>query len=130
KKIELTDLFDPIEAFQQLAKAYPNAFISLVSIKDVGTWLGASPEILVDINGDQFKTVALAGSQPLKSGTNLKDVAWTQKEIKEQALVNRYIISCFKKIRLREYEEHGPKTVVAGNILHLNTEFIVDMKAT
>ena len=44
--------------------------------------------------------------------------------------MNGYIISCFKKIRLREYEEHGPKTVVAGNILHLNTEFIVDMKAT
>ena len=130
KKIELSDSFDPIAAFQQLAAAYPNAFISLVSIKDIGTWLGASPEILVNINGDHFKTVALAGSQPLKPGTNLKDVAWTQKEIEEQALVNRYIISCFKKIRLREYEEHGPKTIVAGNILHLNTEFVVDMKAT
>lgn len=130
KKIDLSDSFDPIESFQHLATAYPNAFISLVSIKDVGTWLGASPEILVTINGDQFKTVALAGSQPLTPGTNLKDVAWTQKEIEEQALVSRYIINCFKKIRLREFEEHGPKTVIAGNILHLNTEFKVDMKAT
>ncbi len=130
KKIKLSEDFDPIEAFQQLAAAYPNAFISFITIKDVGTWLGASPEILVNVEGDQFKTVALAGSQALKPDTNIKDIAWTQKEIEEQALVNRYIISCFKKIRLREYEEHGPKTVVAGNILHLHTEFIVDMKAT
>lgn len=61
---------------------------------------------------------------------NLKTVAWTQKEIEEQALVERYIISCFKKIRLREYDEHGPKTVVAGNLLHLRSDFTVDMKAT
>lgn len=130
KKMNLDDSFDPIEAFRKLATAYPNAFISLVNIHNVGTWLGASPEILVNINGDQFKTVALAGSQPLKPGTNSKDVAWTQKEIEEQALVSRYIVNCFKKIRLREFEEHGPQTVIAGNILHLNTDLIVDMRAT
>jgi isochorismate synthase len=56
-------------------------------------------------------------------------VAWTQKEIEEQALVERYIISCFKKIRVREYEEHGPKTVLAGSLMHLKSDFTVDMKA-
>jgi isochorismate synthase len=45
-------------------------------------------------------------------------------------LVERYIISCFKKIRLREYDEYGPKTVVAGNLMHLKSEFTVDMKET
>ena len=44
--------------------------------------------------------------------------------------MERYIISCFKKIRLREFEEHGPKTVVSGNLLHLKSEFKVDMQAT
>ena len=130
KRIDLSDAFDPIAAFRQLSAAYPNAFISLVSIYELGTWLGASPEILVTTEGDLFRTVALAGSQPMNPGTDVKDVAWKQKEIEEQALVSRYIINCFKKIRLREFEEHGPKTVVAGNIFHLNTEFIVDMNAT
>jgi isochorismate synthase len=60
----------------------------------------------------------------------LKSVAWTQKEIEEQALVCRYIINCFKKIRLREYEEHGPRTMVAGNLMHLKTVYEVDMTAT
>ena len=45
-------------------------------------------------------------------------------------MVSRYIINCFKKIRLREFEEHGPKTVVAGNLMHLKSDFAVDMKAT
>jgi isochorismate synthase len=43
-------------------------------------------------------------------------------------LVCRYIINCFKKIRLREYLEQGPKTVVAGNVMHLKTDYEVDMK--
>jgi isochorismate synthase len=55
---------------------------------------------------------------------------WTQKEIEEQALVSRYIVNCFKKIRLREYEEVGPRTAIAGNLMHLRTDFTVDMQAT
>ena len=63
--------------------------------------------------GMKFKTIALAGTKTFQEGANLKNIAWTQKDIEEQALVCRYIINCFKKIRLREYEEHGPRTVVA-----------------
>ena len=61
---------------------------------------------------------------------DLSDVPWTQKEIIEQAMVSRYIIECFKKIRLREFEEVGPKTVKAGDLVHLKTSFKVDMKET
>ena len=44
-------------------------------------------------------------------------------------MVSRYIVNCFKKIRLREYEEEGPKTVLAGNLMHLRTDFSVDTRA-
>jgi isochorismate synthase len=74
--------------------------------------------------------MSLAGTQKAQGDNPLKSVAWTQKEIEEQALVGRYIVDCFKKIRLREYEEHGPKTVIAGNLLHLRSDFKVDMDAT
>ena len=110
---------------------YVNALISFVSIPETGSWLGASPELLVSVEGKKtFRTTALAGTQLYTEGTNLKTVAWTQKDIEEQALVERYIISCFKKIRLREYEEHGPRTVIAGNVMHLKSDFTVDMQAT
>ncbi len=131
KTVPLPAGFDPVASFQKLCRTYPNAFVSLVSLPEAGTWLGASPEILVQVEDQAtFRTVALAGTQPYQAGTNLKEVAWTQKEIEEQALVSRYIINCFKKIRLREFEEHGPKTVIAGNLLHLKTDFAVDLKAT
>lgn len=129
--IDLPEDFDCIESFQKLCIAYPNAMVSFVSSPTIGTWIGATPEVLVSVEENHiFKTVALAGTKAFEEGTNLKQVAWTQKEIEEQALVSRYIISCFKKIRLREFEEHGPKTMVAGNLMHLKTDFTVDMNAT
>ncbi|HCM76228.1 MAG TPA: isochorismate synthase [Cytophagales bacterium] len=131
KKVVLPEQFELIEAFNKLCALYPNAFVSLVSIPEVGTWLGASPELLVSVDHQMhFKTVAVAGTQAVQSDADLKQVAWTQKEIEEQALVCRYIINCFKKIRLREYVELGPKTWKAGNLLHLKTEYEVDMNAT
>ena len=129
--IDLPNAFDVSNAFQNLCKLYSNALISFVSIPKKGSWLGASPELLVSVEGNRtFRTTALAGTQAYTAGINLKSVAWTQKDIEEQALVERYIISCFKKIRLREYDEHGPRTVIAGNLIHLKSDFTVDMVAT
>ena len=131
RAVGLPSDFDVAESFTKLALNYPQALISFVNIPDVGSWLGATPELLVCVEDKAvFKTVALAGTLPYRPGTDLRTVAWSQKEIEEQALVERYLISCFKKIRLREYEEHGPRTVVAGNLMHLKSEFTVDMKST
>lgn len=131
RTVALSTSFSVVDSFQKLCGSYPDALISFVSIPGVGCSLGATPEVLVRVEDRSiFKTVALAGTLPYSSGVDIRSVAWTQKEIEEQALVERYIISCFKKIRLREYHEQGPKTVVAGNLMHLKSEFTVDMKAT
>jgi isochorismate synthase len=118
---------DPAQVFLALCERYPNAFVSLLSSAETGTWLGASPEILVSMNAEGlFRTIALAGTQARSSFETLADATWRQKEIEEQALVSRYIINCFKKIRLREFEEVGPRTVQAGNLIHLRTDFTVN----
>lgn len=131
KRVELPGHFDCVATYKKLCDDHHEALISLVHIPGAGTWMGASPEVLVSVeDGRTFRTVALAGTQPHHEGTSIKSVAWTQKEIEEQALVERYIISCFKRIRLREYDEHGPKTVIAGNLMHLRSDFTVDMRAT
>jgi len=131
KTVTVSSSFDVTEGFQKLSNLYQNALVSFVSIPETGSWLGATPEVLVSVKDKKiFRTTALAGTLPYSEGTNLKTVAWTQKDIEEQALVERYIISCFKKIRLREYDEHGPRTVVAGNLMHLKSDFMVDMEAT
>lgn len=130
KKIKLNDNFDLVSSLKSLIQSYPNSFINFFHIPTVGTWIGASPEILIHTKGDDFYTISLAGTQKAQGDNPLKSAAWTQKEIEEQALVSRYIVDCFKKIRLREYDEYGPKTVLAGNLLHLRSDFKVNMKAT
>ncbi|MFN3760775.1 MAG: chorismate-binding protein [Algoriphagus aquaeductus] len=130
KKVALPEGFDLARTFLTLLHSYPNSFVNFFHIPQVGTWMGATPEVLIETKGDFFYTMALAGTQPAKGENPMKSAAWTQKEIEEQALVSRYIVDCFKKIRLREYEEHGPKTVMAGNLLHLRSDFKVNMKAT
>ena len=135
KNITLPDTFEVIEAFQKLCVVYPNAFVSLVYLPEFQCfWLGATPETLVIMDKDgKFRTMSLAGTQSAV-GTNdenlsVGEIRWSHKEIEEQALVSRYIIECFKKIRLREYQESGPKTVQAGNLMHLRTDYMVDTQA-
>jgi len=131
---ELPAGFSIVSALEELAAAYPNAFVCAISIPAVdGVWMCATPEILVEQKDGVFRTISLAGTQ---SGVDDQGHAlspaqarWSQKEIEEQAFVSRYIIDCFKKIRLREYTELGPKTISTGNLLHLKTEYIVDTKA-
>lgn len=130
QKIELKPDFDIINSFNGLCEAYPNAFVSIVSLPEEGTWIGASPELLISIDKQKkFKTAAVAGTQLFPSTIPIADVGWKQKDIEEQAMVSRYIINCFKKIRLREFDEVGPRTARAGNLVHLKTDFVVDMQA-
>ncbi len=123
----LSDKFDVVEQFNRLEKAYPDAFVSLVSIPGRGTWMGATPELLIELSDDHFRTVSVAGTQKFSNDSELSEAAWNQKEIEEQAMVNRYIIEQFKTIRLREFEETGPRSIRAGNIIHLKTEYTVDL---
>jgi isochorismate synthase len=128
KKITSPAPINPVDLFFKLSENYSNAFISLISVPGIGMWIGASPELLLSVHKDKiFRTSSLAGTQSYQEGLKLSDCVWTQKEIEEQALVSRYIINCFKAIRLREYEDEGPRTVRAGNLLHLRTDFLADM---
>lgn len=130
KMVDLSPEFDLVKSLTSLFASYPNAFVNFFHIPELGSWLGASPEILIQTNGNDFYTMSLAGTQKASGDNPMKNAAWTQKEIEEQALVSRYIVDSFKKIRLREYVEQGPKTVMAGNLLHLKSDFRVDMEAT
>ncbi len=135
KKIEFTHSIHITSVIENLAKKYPKAFISAIYLpENCEIWIGASPELLVSLDENKiFRTMSLAGTQSatdiLGNTVAANNARWSQKEIEEQAFVSRYIIECFKKVRVREYIENGPKTVEAGNLLHLQTEYIVDTKA-
>jgi isochorismate synthase len=130
KRVKLPARQDLLETFSSLCDSYENAFVSLLSTPKLGTWIGATPETLIEVDSERiFKTMSLAGTQKYTGEQPLHTLPWTEKEIEEQALVSRYIINRFKEIRLREFEEVGPKTISAGNMAHLCSIYTVDTKA-
>jgi isochorismate synthase len=93
----------------------------------VGTWLGASPELLLSLSDYTLSTVALAGTQGYSAGLPLSAVRWGAKEMEEQALVSDYIRQFFHQLGLPQFIEDGPRTVSAGNVAHLQTRFEIKL---
>lgn len=106
--------------FQALKKAHPSAFVYLVNIAGIGCWIGATPERLFSQNG-VAETMALAGTQR-DLGLPLDRVVWGEKEIEEQAIVERYFQKILEKQRVL-FLKSPRHTVKAGNVLHLCTNF-------
>ena len=82
----------------------------------MGTWLAATPETLFQSNGNNFQTMALAGTQPLKEG----EVHWLSKEKEEQQIVTDTIVQQLQGYT-EKIEVSAPKTVQAGKVMHLCT---------
>lgn len=110
---------DPLQLFRELSNAYPRAFVYCWYHPKVGCWLGATPETLLKIEGNKFRTMALAGTQKY-SGTI--EVEWGEKEKQEQQFVTDSIIEDLKDSGLEDLEISDPYTARAGNLLHLRTD--------
>ena len=48
--------------FDSLCRNYPDAFVYLFSTPESGTWIGATPEVLLENDGKELHTMALAGT--------------------------------------------------------------------
>ena len=66
RKITLNKAADPIKSFQNMLVSYPSAYCYLFYHPQVGTWLSATPEVLLHHQNEHFSTMALADTQPLK----------------------------------------------------------------
>jgi isochorismate synthase len=113
--------FEPVAYFEKLCRAYPSSFVSLVFTPQHGTWIGATPEVLLQVNQSGFKTYSLAGTRA-NTVENLKS-PWGEKEKSEHKFVSQYIHKAFKSIDKRPPIITGPETVTAGNLLHLRTVY-------
>ncbi len=122
KLVEKSSNFDSVSLFFALAEKYPDAFVYLINLPSLGTWIGASPETLINISEGKAKTIALAGTQK-NSGQRLNDVFWEEKEIEEQKFVSDYIRNIFNKLNIIDYQQSKTHTLNAGNVFHLQTNF-------
>ena len=106
------------ELFSKLEESYPNSLVYLISSKLFGTWIGASPEILLESENEISKTISLAGTKTIDD-----DSGWTEKEILEQNYVTEFIESKLQKIGLSELNRSETIEISAGPVKHLRTEF-------
>jgi isochorismate synthase len=112
--------FDALKSdllFSALEKKYPNTLVYFISDEQHGTWIGASPEKLIESKNSQFYTMALAGTLPLTV-----DSEWSQKEKEEQKQVTDFILDRIHSLDAQNIEINGPKEIVAGPVRHLQTD--------
>ncbi len=115
EKVDIENI-DTFQIFEKLLIYYPNAFVYLWSHPMTGLWMGATPEILLEVSNNRFKTMALAGTQSFE-GTI--DTNWNEKEKQEQQFVTDYIQFKLKDLNLTISE---PFTIKAGSLLHICSE--------
>lgn len=116
-ELERTDDIAPQVLFQRACERYPRMFIGLVYTAQSGMWLTATPEILLAGKGQEWQTVALAGTMPFEEG-----VRWSDKNIQEQRYVATYMTEQLEQFT-DQFTEEGPKTVRAGHLAHLRSDF-------
>ena len=106
-----------------LSEAHPQAFVYALYHPDFGTWLGATPETLLEVDQQRLRTMALAGTLPIEEGQHLSEVPWSAKEYDEQEQVARFIEDTLRSTGASDIHRDGPQTVAAGKIAHLCTRY-------
>ncbi len=116
-KVEINN-FNLLDALLNLMHNRDESMVYLWHHPKIGTWMGATPELLAKYKENTLQTVALAGTLPVAENT---PVSWTIKEINEQKIVSDYI-----EKQLKVFADHivveKPKTVYQGKIAHIKNE--------
>lgn len=110
--------------FAKACRAYPNAFVYLCHTPQTGTWLGSTPESLLENLGDRWMTVALAGTRNV---AHQDENPWDAKNRDEQRLVSLHVEGILNAYADR-IDRSGPSESLAGHLAHLKTTYHFDMK--
>lgn len=128
RKSTLHTLLSAEALFQKACRLYPRLFVALVYTEPSGMWLMATPEILLQGNGNAFHTMSLAGTQkapattiPPLSTKAVEGLEWPQKDREEQQYVTDYIEACIRTFS-DDYRLQGPYTMTAAHLCHLRTD--------
>lgn len=113
--------FSAVRIFREACRVNPLAFNALLHSPTTGTWLCSTPELLLAGSGEQWNTMALAGTRASASGP------WDAKNRREQALVEAHIRQSLTPVA-RELHVEGPFPLPAGPVEHLCSAFSFRMQ--
>ena len=105
-----TDLTELGTLFYSLCKEHPQAFVYVCSSKNWGTWMGASPETLVNHKEGMASIMSLAGTLFSDSEN------WSAKESAEQEVTSNFIKDC---LQWSEMDQVDVQELRQGKMRHL-----------
>lgn len=85
-----------LRVFQKACDKYEHSFVYLMFTNDYGVWIGATPEILIELKNGSMRTMSLAGT------LFNEDEVWTSKEKHEQSITARHITETLSALGLKE----------------------------
>ena len=120
--VRCSEKLNPMHLFLKACALYPHQFICLISTPKNGTWLMATPEVLVEKHAEStaWHTMALAG-------TMREEGAWSEKDCREQQYVADYIAQHLANHSV-EVKRSLPYTRVAASLYHRCTDFQFTLK--
>jgi cyclase len=110
--------------FERLIQTYPQAFVYYFEDENLGSWIGATPEILLRRIDSHCFVMSLAGTK--KANENRM---WTEKEEIEQLLVTDFILDGINGLTLGDVDVDGPYLHQAGPVEHLRTDITFNIDA-
>ncbi|TPN89036.1 chorismate-binding protein [Aquimarina algicola] len=119
EEVKIADHLSSLQIFDRLLHTYSNAFVYLWYHPKIGTWLGATPETLLQVQDRRFSTMALAGTQPNVNGK--EKVEWGSKELEEQQLVTDFILEKVTPL-IDDIQSSEAYTHQAATLLHIRTD--------
>ncbi len=113
-------------ALNALRTRYRNCYVFAVNNGKGQTFLGASPERLLKVEGRQLITDVLAGSAP-RGRTMVEDACLgnqllnSVKDVHEHQVVLEFIQTCLRQLHLSPQQVSLPHLLQLSNIQHLHT---------
>ncbi len=124
RSVFIPQVTSPENWFGNAVQQYPSAEVFMFSIQGLGTWIGATPELLLEVNKNTLQTVALAGTQ-----TYSNEHAWTEKELEEQGMITFFIEQVLNELQFPITQITEAETIQAGNLIHLKSSVTAKLSA-
>lgn len=120
-RVAVEPLSRPVmEIYHSLRRNCPDATVFLFSTPFTGTWIGASPELLLAADSRSISTVALAGTRPAHHDGR-EATEWDMKNREEQRTVTDYIMLTLRGKGF-DATASAPYTRRAGSVEHICTD--------
>jgi isochorismate synthase len=118
----------PFDLVGRLRSAYPGCFAFGWQEAD-GTFVGATPELLIERNGEQVRSQPLAGSAPRGEGEEEdralgEQLMASEKDRREHAVVVDDIVARLEPITERLSAPSTPNLLKMANVQHLASEVV------